>query len=191
MHPEVLWAQRSSEWDEKKNVLYLTVNLTEIIESSVEYNLTATSLSFKAKAGHANPQEYSFSLDLFAEVLAEESTKRLTSRAFTAVLLKKEKKAEFWPRLTKDKAKAPYIKTDFSKWVDEDEQDGEPTKAFDEEEGAFDGGSMDFQNMMSQVGASAGGGGGFPSHIPDADSSDDEMDDGPPPLEDAEAPKAE
>jgi hypothetical protein len=34
---------------------------------------------------------------------------------------------EYWPRLTKDKVKSPYIKTDFSKWVDEDEQEGADT----------------------------------------------------------------
>jgi hypothetical protein len=32
-------------------------------------------------------------------------------------------RAEYWPRLTKDKGKNARIKTDFSKWVDEDEQD--------------------------------------------------------------------
>ena len=38
------------------------------------------------------------------------------------MLRKKEKKLEYWPRLTKDKL--PFVKTDFDKWVDEDEQDG-------------------------------------------------------------------
>lgn len=28
----------------------------------------------------------------------------------------------YWPLLTK--VKSPFVKTDFSKWVDEDEQDG-------------------------------------------------------------------
>lgn len=70
-HPEVLWAQRSSETDEEKvryyiivfqfnlahcwclfqNFLYVTINLPDIVESSLEYTLTATSISFKAKAG--------------------------------------------------------------------------------------------------------------------------------------------
>lgn len=34
-----------------------------------------------------------------------------------------ELKIEYWPRLTKDKAKLQFLKTDFDKWVDEDEQD--------------------------------------------------------------------
>lgn len=40
------------------------------------------------------------------------------------MLRKKELKQEYWPRLTKEKPNRNWIKTDFSKWVDEDEQDG-------------------------------------------------------------------
>lgn len=70
-HPEVLWAQRSSETNEekvstpktsrsdvtyaiipkKKNVLYVTVNLPDIQESTLVYDLTPTSISVKAKSG--------------------------------------------------------------------------------------------------------------------------------------------
>ena len=74
-HPEVLWAQRSSESDEKKvsdlrapiqdlvrglipdihvalqNILYVTVNLPDIKPETLKYNLTSTSISFEAKAG--------------------------------------------------------------------------------------------------------------------------------------------
>jgi hypothetical protein len=48
----------------------------------------------------------------------------LTSRSFILQIRKKEKKLEYWPRLQKTKLKSNFIKTDFSKWVDEDEQDG-------------------------------------------------------------------
>jgi hypothetical protein len=46
----------------------------------------------------------------------------LNSRSLNLVLRKKVKQSEYWPRLTKDKAKNAFLKTDFSKWVDEDEQ---------------------------------------------------------------------
>lgn len=63
---------------------------------------------------------------------------------------------EYWPRLTKEKVKTPYVKTDFSKWVDEDEQDGtrekDPNEDFDL--GGMDGlggggfgGGMDFEKV--------------------------------------------
>ncbi len=50
--------------------------------------------------------------------------KSITSRAIVLILRKKAASAEFWPRLTKEKVKNLWIKTDFSKWVDEDEQEG-------------------------------------------------------------------
>lgn len=42
------------------------------------------------------------------------------------VLRKKELKEEFWPRLLKDSKKVHFLKTDFDKWVDEDEQNEAP-----------------------------------------------------------------
>jgi hypothetical protein len=77
VHPEVLWAQRSSKSEPEKvrilpltfdrdhnsnrrlsstpqkyqNIVYMTVNLPDIIESTLEYKLTPTNISVKAKAG--------------------------------------------------------------------------------------------------------------------------------------------
>jgi hypothetical protein len=45
-------------------------------------------------------------------------------------LRKKELKEEFWPRLLKDNKKVHFLKTDFDKWVDEDEQDEAPEDDF-------------------------------------------------------------
>ena len=115
---------------------------------------------------------YAFALDLFAEVdpkvrslfystrytltAIQLSTKRLTSRSLNVVLRKKELKSEFWPRLTKEKLKTPFIKTDFSKWVDEDEQDGNPTKDDEDFVGGIPG--MD-DGMGGGFGGSGLGGG--------------------------------
>ena len=66
---------------------------------------------------------------------------------------------EYWPRLTKDKVKSPYIKTDFSKWVDEDEQESTSTALDDD---------MNFGGMggmgggMPGMGGMGGMGGGMP-----------------------------
>lgn len=72
---------------------------------------------------------FGFFLCPFKRILTviQKSSSRLTSRALVAVLRKKESQSEYWPRLTKEKLKTPFIKTDFSKWADEDEQDGNPT----------------------------------------------------------------
>ncbi|KAK7029683.1 p23 chaperone protein wos2 [Paramarasmius palmivorus] len=220
-HPEVLWAQRSNKTDAAKNIVYLTVNLPDIQESTLEYELTPTNISFKARAGDASKgieeKDYAFDLEFFSEVIPEESSKRLTSRSLNLVLRKKELNEEYWPRLTKAKVKNTFIKTDFSKWVDEDEQEGEPLPEDDLDMGGMGGmpgmggmggmpglggmggmgglggmggmgGDMDFEKMMAQMGAGAGGAGAGGSGV-GADDDDDSDDDGPPPLEDAEPPK--
>ncbi|ESK88948.1 wos2 protein [Moniliophthora roreri MCA 2997] len=203
-HPEVLWAQRSNKTDAAKNIIYLTVNLPDIQDSTLQYNLTPTTISFKARAGDASKgieeKDYEFDLELFSEVIPEESSKRLNSRSLNLVLRKKELNEEYWPRLTKAKVKNAFIKTDFSKWVDEDEQEGEPLPDDDFDVGGMGGmggmpgmggmgglgGDMDFEKMMAQM----GGGAGAEGSSGGADEEDDDSDDdGPPPLEEAEPPK--
>ena len=120
------------------------------------------------------------------------------------VIRKKEHKLEYWPRLQKVKQKSTFIRTDFSKWVDEDEQDGEKPLADDldmEGMGGMGGmgGDMDIQKvghspglrcflsshpllqLMAQIGE-GGGAGPSGSSGPEAEDSDSE-DEGPPPLE--------
>ncbi|KAL0063259.1 p23 chaperone protein wos2 [Marasmius tenuissimus] len=142
-HPEVLWAQRSSSSEEAKNVVYFTVNLPNIKESSLKYQLTPTTISFKATAGDADKgieeKEYEFELEFFSDIVPEESKKSLNSRSLSLILRKKELKEEYWPRLTKEKVKNAFVKTDFSKWVDEDEQDGEVPQEEDMDMGGMGG----------------------------------------------------
>ncbi|KAN0100983.1 HSP20-like chaperone [Tylopilus felleus] len=183
-HPEVLWAQRSSSIALEKNIIYMTINVPDILESSLEYALTAKTLSFKATAG-AERINYAFDLEFFAEIDPEQSTRRLTSRSLVAVLRKKEAKTEYWPRLTKEKSKTPFIKTDFSKWVDEDEQDGNPTIDDDLGVGGMPGMTdLDFSKMTE---ADFGGTPSSSTLVNEAESDDE--DDGPPPLEEPEPAK--
>ncbi|KAG9057074.1 hypothetical protein FS842_008645 [Serendipita sp. 407] len=201
-HPEVLWAQRSSDSSPEKNIVYLTVNLPDVIESTLQYDLSATGLKFKAKAGNEGKglqeKEYEFSIEFYDEVDPEQSSKRLSSRALDLILRKKTAKAEFWPKLYKG-AKLQFVKTNFSKWVDEDEQD--ETQAAVEEDfdpmGGMGGmGGMDFESvkfktalqpiltyivqMLAQMKQNQGNAG-------DEGEDEDEDDDAPPPLEDAPA----
>ncbi|KAG5353874.1 Protein wos2 [Termitomyces sp. T112] len=192
-HPEVLWAQRSSATDDAKNIIYLTVNLPDIQEQSLAFELTSSSISFKAKTGDVGrglpDKVYEFKLDFYAEVTPELSTKKLTTRSFSAVIRKKNKEEEYWPRLTKEKVKNPFLKTDFSKWVDEDEQEGATIPEDDGDDfsgglgnmgGSMPGG-MDFEKMMAQMKES--GASGDPTS--DEGDDNDSDDDGPPPLEEA------
>lgn len=49
----------------------------------------------------------------------------MTGKGVQVVLRKKDLSDEYWPRLLKEKGKNSRITTDWSKWVDEDEQDAE------------------------------------------------------------------
>ncbi|QRV76882.1 heat shock protein HSP20-like chaperone [Ceratobasidium sp. AG-Ba] len=206
VHPEVLWAQRSSDSDSKKNIIYLTVNLPDIKPDTLQYDLTADKVSFKAvSSSGGSDREYAFELPLFGEVIPEESIKNLTTRHFAAVLRKKETKAEYWPRLTKDKVRLQYVKTDFSKWVDEDEQEGDKAALDDDfDMGGMGGmggmpgmggmggmGGMDMDQLMKSMGGAGGAGGGAgafdPSSLDEGKDDDDDDDDGPPPLENVQS----
>ncbi|KAH8988221.1 putative Hsp90 binding co-chaperone, partial [Lactarius akahatsu] len=208
-HPEVLWAQRSSESDKEKNILFVTVNLPDIVPSSIQYDLQPTGLTFKAQAGPGEQKsDFEFKVDFYKEIIPEESKKHLSSRSVVLTLRKKVLEQEYWPRLTKDKVKSPYIKTDFSKWVDEDEQETPSTglDGLDEEMGGgmpgmgggmpgmggmpdlgdLGGGGMDFSKMMASLGNTGAGLGnagddGAPAPEGGADS-DSDSDSGPPPL---------
>ena len=77
-------------------------------------------------------------------------------------LRKKDVEQEYWPRLTKEKSKNAYIKTDFSKWVDEDEQEEtSPAAAMDDE---MNFGGMDMGGGIPGMpgGMPGGMGGGMP-----------------------------
>lgn len=128
--PEILWAQRSSPEEPEKNVVYLTINAPNLppLNQGTTFHLTPSGFEFKADVTGGQGQgveekHYAFSLDFFAPVSVEESKIHLNSKVLFAVLRKQEAKEEFWPRLTKDKVRLHNVKTDFDKWVDEDEQD--------------------------------------------------------------------
>ncbi|RPB19602.1 HSP20-like chaperone [Terfezia boudieri ATCC MYA-4762] len=119
--PEVLWAQRSSATDAAKNIVYLTINAAEITPESCKSEITPTGISFSG----TNNKGVNYAVDLvfYDEIVPEESKKHITSRGAEFVLRKKELKAEFWPRLLKESKRMHFLKTDFDKWVDEDEQE--------------------------------------------------------------------
>ena len=87
----------------------------------------------------------------------QQSKKHLTSRSVVLTLRKKESEQEYWPRLTKDKVKNAYIKTDFSKWVDEDEQEGtDHATALEDDMGGMPGGMGGMGGMPGGMGGMGG-----------------------------------
>lgn len=135
--PEILWAQRSSATEPEKNLVLLTINVPNLPEGgATRCDLTSTSLSFAAEvAGDAakgiEGKKYSFDIDFYDEIDVDASKQQLTAKSLYLVLRKSKAQEEYWPRLTKDKVRLHNVKTDFSKWVDEDEQNEVPEETDD------------------------------------------------------------
>ncbi|GAA5855954.1 hypothetical protein JCM8547_000428 [Rhodosporidiobolus lusitaniae] len=158
--PECLWAQRSSANDAARNVIYLTINAPEL-DPSYTLDVDGTKLSFSgktaaldSKTAHVDGKEYAFELELFGEV--EEVKRNLSGKSLKVVLQKKDLKEEYWPRLTKEKQRLNWLKTDFALWRDEDEQDDVA-----EDEAADFGGPGGPGGMPPMGGAGMGGAGGM------------------------------
>ncbi|KAL8846504.1 MAG: hypothetical protein Q9221_008407 [Calogaya cf. arnoldii] len=199
--PTVTWAQRSSSSDPEKNYIYLTIAAPDVPKDKTEIDLKPTGLTFK---GHSDTKKttYHVELEFFAEVDVEKSKTHHTSRDVFFVLRKKELKEEYWPRLLKESKKMHFLKTDFDKWVDEDEQDGAPDDAMAGMGGM--GGGMPGMEGMGGMGGDGGfggidfsklggGAGGMPDmgDMPDMGEGgdDDDDDDDMPALEEDDADK--
>jgi len=155
--PEVLWAQRSNKTEAAKNFIYLTISVPDVQPSNLKLDLKEQSLSFD---GHSDSlkRSYHLALEFYAEIDPKESKVNHTAKNIEIVLRKKELKEEFWPRLLKDAKKVHFLKTDFDKWVDEDEQDEAP----EDDLGGMGGmggmpGMGDMSNMMGGAGGDFGG----------------------------------
>jgi len=184
--PEVLWAQRSSNVDPDKNFVYLTINVPDVPKENIKLDLKPTGISFEGRSDTLK-KTYHLEIEFHAEIDPAESKIHHTARDVEMKLRKKELGEAYWPRLLKDTKKAHFLKTDFDKWVDEDEQNEAPEDDFSNFSGGAGGmgggdfGGIDFSKL--------GGGAGLPTgDEDDEDESDDDM----PPLEgEEEGEKAE
>lgn len=120
-------------------------------------------MSFTAK-NKQGTVSYHFEMQLFGEIVVEESKQKVTDLHVQLSISKKVKTEGHWPRLTKDKVKLNWLTCDWGKWVDEDEEA--------EGKGAADMGPMD--DMPDY-----GGG-------PEEDDSDEDEEEGQPDLGDLE-----
>lgn len=169
----VTWAQRSSSSDPERNYLYVNIKTPDVAKSAADLKITPTNVSFTGETNKG--VKYHVSLDLYAEIDPENSKVNHTDREVELVLRKKELKEEYWPRLVKDTQKLHFLKTDFDKWVDEDEQDEAGDDDYANNFGGFEGldqgglGNIDFSKLGANLGGGAEGEGA------EGDESDEEM----------------
>ncbi|XP_058086984.1 co-chaperone protein p23-2 isoform X2 [Magnolia sinica] len=117
-HPEVLWAQRSDK-------VYLTIALPDAKNVSVK---TEPQGHFSFSATGPQGESFDFNLELYGTIIPE-----------------KERKG-WWKRLVKsDEKPAPYIKVDWNKWCDEDEEESikSDTLVSDDSDNALEKGEGD------------------------------------------------
>ncbi|KAI3955438.1 hypothetical protein MKW98_018539 [Papaver atlanticum] len=122
-HPEVLWAQRSDK-------IYLTVALPDAKNVSVKSEPQGlVSFSAKGKGG----EKFDFSLELYGTINPEGCKTNIGLRNIICSIQKEQK--SWWKRLLKSDAKpAPYIKVDWNKWCDEDEEESEESDLASEDD---------------------------------------------------------
>lgn len=111
--PEVLWAQRANE-------VYITINVSDV--SDTQLDLKPTALHF---SGSSSGKQYALDMEFFGEIIPEESKKAMLDRNIQLILIKKEKDQPWWPRVLKTSVKQHWLKTDFTKWKDEDDVEDE------------------------------------------------------------------
>ncbi|XP_055809849.1 co-chaperone protein p23-1-like [Solanum dulcamara] len=151
-HPSVKWAQRSDK-------VFITVELPDA--KNVKQKLEPEGkFSFSATAG-ADNVPYEVVLDLFDKIDVDESKSSITSRNICYLVKKAEDK--WWSRLIKQEGKPPtFLKADWDKWVDEDEQDSTPAGA------DMDLGDIDFSQLNM-----GGGPGDFDADEPEEEDDSD------------------
>ncbi|KAF4443267.1 Hsp90 binding co-chaperone Sba1 [Fusarium acutatum] len=179
VYPEVLWAQRSSVADASKNFIYLTISVPDVPKDSLTLDLQPTKLAFTGTSSTLK-KKYHVELEFWGEIDPAESKINHTAKNVEIKLQKKELKEEYWPRLLKDSKRVHFLKTDFDKWVDEDEQNEAPEDDFSQFGGmggmpgmgdmGGDFGGIDFSKL-------GGGGAGFPGAEGAGDELDEEDDD--------------
>ena len=131
--PDLKWAQR-------KDRVFITIDLPDVQNHKIDLNPDGK-LQFE---GLVKEQKYSIDLDLFKEVIMEESKWNLKGRNILLNIVKKDQDDEYWPRLTKEKIKHTHIKVDWDKWIEEDDENGAPNADL--------GGDFDPDNMQDFMG---------------------------------------
>jgi prostaglandin-E synthase len=168
-------------WAQREDCLYVTINVSDLTDEKVTLNETA--LQFTAT--RSDGKQFTVDLQFYAEVDPANSKYANCGRNY-AFVIQKAASGPYWPRLLKDTAKQRWLKTDFAKWRDEDEEEDVPDPMANNPFGGMDmsqfGGMGGMGGMdMSQFGGMGGAGGmdfsGMGGDAP-MDSDDEEVEEG-------------
>ncbi|KAL4590783.1 hypothetical protein LXL04_003726 [Taraxacum kok-saghyz] len=147
-HPTLKWAQRD-------DLVYITIDLPDA--KNVNLKLTQEGKFYFSAISGPDSTPYEIDINLYDNGNVDESKANVGSRNVVYIVKKEESK--WWNRLMKQEGRTlAFVKVDWNKWVDEDEQD---EKA---------GPDMEYDDVnFSSLNLGGGGGEDF-----DADDDDDD-----------------
>ncbi|XP_063695906.1 uncharacterized protein CG16817 [Culicoides brevitarsis] len=157
VHPQILWAQ-------DKKQLFLTVSV-ECKDPEIKW--TDQSLYFKG-VGSPENKTYEVTINFLHKVLPDKAVSKNITRCIEFTVPKADETLGFWSKLTTDKGKLAWLKVDFNKWKDEDDEGD------DEEMGGNFGDFGNMDDMLKNLAPPKMGAGG--DDKPAFDDSDDEED---------------
>lgn len=133
--PPVMWAQR-------EDVLFVTICLEDCKDPTIK--IEPEMIYFKGIGG-TEQKMHEVTINLYNEIDVTKTVQHLRGRTLELILTKKEM-GPFWPRLTKEKMKVHWLKSDFNKWKDENDSDDEVSM----------GGNTNLEDMVRQMGGLGG-----------------------------------
>ena len=95
--------------------------MPDIPKENLKLDLKDQGLVFTGRSDTLK-KTYHLELEFYGVIDPAKTATHHTGMHIELKLQKKELKEEYWPRLLKEAKKAHFLKTDFDKWVDEDEQ---------------------------------------------------------------------
>ncbi|GAB4857230.1 hypothetical protein Ancab_015137 [Ancistrocladus abbreviatus] len=127
-HPEVLWAQRSDK-------VYLTIALPDARDVAVKCEPQGL---FSFSGTGIQGEKYDCKLELYAAIVPEGCKTTIGLRNIFCSIQKEQK--DWWKKLLKSEGKpAPYLKVDWNKWCDEDDEGLSSDLASDNDDVAYNG----------------------------------------------------
>ncbi|XP_022753791.1 uncharacterized protein OsI_027940-like [Durio zibethinus] len=175
-HPSVKWAQRS-------DAVFITIELPDA--QDVKLKLEPEGNFFFSATSGVDKIPYEVDMDLHDKVDIDGSKASVGKRNICYLVKKAEKK--WWSRLLKQEGKPPvFLKVDWDRWVDEEEED----QVQDNKVGPdMDFGDFDFSKL--NMGGSEGFGAAEGEDDDDSDTEEENVEEVPPLKKDAASSGAE
>ena len=106
------------KWAQRKDKLFITICVVHSKKPIVDLT-DGKRIKYQGTDGSVN---YTFDIELYDEIVKEESKYTLDSRNIF-LNLKKKTSGPYWPRLLKDEKKYHWIEVDWMYYAEEDEED--------------------------------------------------------------------